>query len=101
MAEALLVQGTALRNLGRFADALDVYRRIIDRYGANISPEVRPVAVAALLNRGVTLGDMGRFREAAAVYRQIIGSHRGDPILGVLVERAEACLRGVPDGARA
>ena len=59
------------------------------------------MVAAGQLNEGITLDEMGKSSDAAAAYRQLIDYHRGDPTLGVFVERAEACLRGLANDAGA
>jgi hypothetical protein len=62
-------------------------------------PVLRQVVAGGQLSEGITLSEMGRSRDTAGAYRQLIDRHGGDPTFSVLVERAEACLRGLGNDA--
>ena len=69
--EALLVQGEAIMELGRYAEAVQIFDRIVNLDGESpLSRKAAMLKADALYAMGA--GDMGRYEEAITAYRMLL-----------------------------
>ena len=71
VAKALFNQGFVLGELGRFEEALQVYKQVDERYGKDTESGVRKQVAKALFSQGFVLGELGSFEEMLQVYKQV------------------------------
>jgi tetratricopeptide (TPR) repeat protein len=92
--------GVVLSELGRGADAVAVYQRVVDDHGDDPSPGVRGQVAKALINRGCLLGELGRGEDELALYQRVVDDYGDDPNPAVRERVAKALFnRGVALGA--
>ena len=83
VAKALFNQGLVFGDMGRFEEALQVYKQVDARYGKDTDPGVRKQVAKALFSQGFVLGELGSFEEALQVYKQVDERYGKDTDPGV------------------
>ena len=99
LATAVLLfnRGLELSQKGQLENALDVWAKLVSRFGTSAEPAVFEAVAAALNNQGTALGTLKRFRDALAVSDRLLrrfGDSRDPrlyrPIVGALLNKGAA-----------